>query len=269
MNKYFHYIKLFFIRAIFVKSDIITLIIVDLITIWSIIFLWLSILGENQSIAGYSLNDTIIYYLLAFYIRSLTFTNSTDNLAFTIKMGQLSEQLLKPRDIVFTQLARVIGDQVFKFLILTPFFLLILFTIFYNFNIPISLNQNLFIGILFGFIITIIAFLLGVFMDVIIGAVAFWIDEVWSLKHAQLLIFDLLTGKKIPLAFFPAILITISEYLPLRFLLSTPVEYILQKRDISNFSTDLIMLLSWLTIMFIFSKLIFKFGLKKYGAFGS
>jgi ABC-2 type transport system permease protein len=269
LGKYTNIAKTYFARALNIQADIYVLILTNFITISSVVFIWVSILSDKGSIAGYTLSDTVIYYLLALYIGIITYTNSVDNISFAIKNGSLSEQLLKPRNIILSQMARVFGDQLFKLIITSPF-VLIAFVIVSNLmNISFSFDLKSVFALSVGMVITILGLILGVLMDIAIGAIGFWLDEVWALKHAQVIVSDLLSGKRIPLAFFPPVLLMINNLLPIRFTISTPVEYFMQKRGPNDIMFDLLCLTVWLLFFIVFTSFIFKKGLKKYGAFGS
>jgi ABC-2 type transport system permease protein len=99
---------------------------------------------------------------------------------------------------------------------------------------------------------------------------AFWLDEVWSIKHFKEIITDLLGGKRFPLAFFPMAIQSINKFLPFQFIYFIPLEYILSKHTIKiNFAQDLFFVMSWIIIFILFSSFLYKRGIQKYGAFGN
>ena len=266
MNKYSALIKVFFTSAMIKRADFFGNIAVNVIQILAVVLLWLAIYNPNLKINGYSLQDTIIYYVLILLVTYATTTDTSDYVARSVKSGTLSEWLLRPRSILLTELARSIGGQVYRLLVLIPIYFLI-GVVLVSLNIGISFTPT---SIALGTLFVLLGFLVNCLLEYTLAMFAFWMDEVWSIKHFKEVVTDLLGGKRIPLAFFPAAILSINRFLPFQFIYFVPLEYFLGKRQINfNFAVDMLSLFAWIFIFLVMSSLLYKRGIEKYGAFGS
>jgi len=266
MNKYKAVIKVYFTSAIIKKADFLGNIVINLIQVIAVVLLWLAIYDPSQKINGYSLQDTIVYYALILLVTYATTTDTSDYVANSIKSGTLSEWLLRPRSILLTELARSIGAQIYRLMVLIPIYLVIGF-ILVSLNIGISFSFG---GIAIGMVFLLFGFIVNCLLEYTLAMFAFWMDEVWSIKHFKQLITDLLGGKHITLVFFPAIVLSINRFLPFQFIYFVPLEYILGKRQlVVNGPSDIFSLLIWIMLFLAISALLYKRGIEKYGAFGN
>jgi ABC-2 type transport system permease protein len=266
MKKYWALVKTQFTSAAVKKADFFGLIIVNSVQILAAVILWIAIYKPDQSINGYSLQDTIMYYIFILLITYVTSTSTTDYVAKNIKSGTLSEWLLKPRSIFLSELARVFGEQSFRVLVLVPLYLVIgLIIRLVTTSVSITL-ESIILCALFAFI----GFAVNCMLEYVIALLAFWIDEVWSLKHFKEIVTDILGGKRLPLAFFPPFMSVINNVLPFKFVYFIPLEYLMGKRFLhTTFTSDIILAVAWIAMFVIISKLLYKFGIKRYGAYGN
>ncbi len=65
---------------------------------------------------------------------------------------------------------------------------------------------------------------LGFLLDYSLGSLAFWLQDVSGVLSLERLLYGLLAGRFVPLAFFPPELTGLLEALPFRYLLSFPLE---------------------------------------------
>jgi ABC-2 type transport system permease protein len=266
MKKYWSLMKIYFASAMIKKADILGDIVINLIQIWAVLLIWLNMYSPNKTFAGFTLRDTIVYYITILLISYATTTDTADYISQNIKMGTLSEWLLRPRDILFTEIARSIGSQLYKLIVLVPVYLSILIILsILKVNIGLTV-----IGILLGCLFMVLGFLLNCIFEFMLAQFAFWMDEVWSIKHFKEVITDLLGGKRIPLNFFPVFIQSFNKYLPFQFIYFIPAEYILNKHTVNlNLAQDLTGICLWILLLFLLSVILFKQGIKKYGAFGN
>lgn len=266
MRKYLSIIKINFISALNKRADFYGQIINNSVQILAAVIIWIVIYTPEQAINGYTLNDTIVYYILVLLITYATYTSSVDVISANIKSGKISEWLLKPRDILLTELSRASGDQLFRVFVLTPVYIVIGIGItLANVGIKFTLE-----GIILGIFFIYLGFFINCLLEYSLGMIAFWIDEIWSVRHFKLVISELLGGKRIPLAFFPPFILAINNYLPFKFFFFVPLEYFLGKKQASTeFASDLGVTIIWLVLLTMMSVFLYNRGIKKYGAFGN
>lgn len=268
MSKYLALVKIFFNSAIIKRADFFGNMIVTLIQISAILLLWNAIFNSHTILNGYTLSDTISYYVFVLFISYASTITTADYIANNIKSGTLSQWLLKPWNILCCEISRSIGDQIYRLIILFPIFLvfgiLLSFQSNDNFLLSVSLTSTL-----LGIIFVIIGFFINCLFEYSLAMLAFWLDEVWSIKHFKEVITDLLGGKRIPLSFFPAIIKSINNFLPFQFFYFIPIEYFLGKRNYENLFFDLTLSSLWIIFFIVVANILYSFGLKRYGAFGN
>lgn len=266
MNKYLSILKISFASSLIRKADFVGNIIVNSIQIFAIVFLWVVVYKPNQTIGGFTLMDTIIYYVIILFITYLTTTDTVDYISKNIKYGSFSEWLLKPKSILLTEIARAFGEQFYRLAILIPFYLLLIIILnLLNIGVQFTLS-----GIIMGGLFIFLGFFMNCLFEYVLAMIAFWFDEIWSLRHFKEVVTDLMGGKKIPLAFFPLWVQNINKFLPFQFIYFIPAQYLLNKHTVSNnLFEDLFFLFFWIVIFIFSSEIMYRFGVKKYGAFGN
>ncbi len=265
MGKYLALVKNFFSSAIIKQADIFGNILINIIQIWAVVLIWQTVYSPRLSFGGFTLTDTILYYVVILLITFATYTNTADYISQNIKMGTLSQWLLRPTSILLTELARSLGEQLYKLLILVPIYIIVFLTVYF---LRIKTNISI-LGIVLGGFFMIVGFLLNCLFEYTLSILAFWMDEVWSIKHFKEVVTDLLGGKRAPLAFFPVIIQNINKFLPFQFIYFIPAEYMLGKHTVRNFVGDMSLLLLWLMFFIAVSKILYDQGIRKYGAFGN
>lgn len=266
MNKYWILAKTFFASAMVKRADFVGNIAVNSIQIFAIVLLWVIVYKPSQSIGGFTLTDTVLYYVIILFITYLTTTDTVDYISRNIKYGSFSEWLLKPRSILISEMARSIGEQFYRLIILIPFYALLVIVL-NSINVRTQLTSS---GILLGGLFILLGFIINCLFEYALAMIAFWFDEIWSLRHFKEVVTDLLGGKKIPLAFFPLWIKSINKFLPFKFIYFIPAQYLLNKHTASvNLFEDLFFSLSWIVIFILSSEILYRFGIRKYGAFGN
>jgi ABC-2 type transport system permease protein len=112
-------------------------------------------------------------------------------------------------------------------------------------------------------------FLMHFFLDLSIGWLAFWIDDVWSFEHFKGITFGILAGVSFPFEFLPGNIQWLFNFLPFKFLYYTPISYVLGKRGLEELGGDLLSISLWAVGFSVLSWLLWRRGLRKYEAFGN
>lgn len=208
-------------------------------------------------------NYTTTYFLLQGIVESGTFLFIDGLIAEQIFEGALSQYLLKPYSYVLNSLAKYCTAPIIKWLIGSPFIILVLsFLIFKGYVVDIS-----FLKLLLFFLSIPAGLLLNLSFIFIIAFSIFWFDKVWFLSDLGRAIIFIFSGSTIPLFVFSGNFSKIINILPFRYMLSFQLEIIISK-SLPSFHSFLIfglyIIAGWSTVYLLFKK-----GLKRYEAFGS
>ena len=188
------------------------------------IFLWWAVFDavgkvENVTIAGYSFEDMVAYYLLTMVSpRFSSMPGLASGIAYQIRNGEIKKFLVQPIDMLsFLLLTRVAHKLAYYSVAVGPFALVFfLCRGYFTAGWPAAEVIAAFVASL------VLSFLLGFFLEVCIGLVGFWFLEVSSLLFVYMLLNFFLSGHMFPLDLLPDPWRTVVELLPLKYLAYYP-----------------------------------------------
>lgn len=226
-----------------------------------LMMVWFAILGERQSINGFTKGDFTVYYLfitIGWYIVGGTFGQTTGN---KIKNGMINTTLLKPYDVVFGQAIEEQAWKVISLFLSLPIVALIIFLLRDIIYIHLSYGHVLFL---------IISLMLGginfALIQGLVGISAFWLTEVWPVDNLRSILLSLFGGLLVPLALMPPAIRFLADFLPFKYMFYVPVSILLSKT--SNPYFDIGIQCLYAVILFGIYKLVWGVGIKKYEAIG-
>lgn len=172
--------------------------------------LWNVIYGDKSVIAGLTITQTIWY---------LTFTETVElarvRLFMTIqeevKDGTIAYSLLRPYSWTGFTAARAMGENIVRIvpMMIEGFIIASLFT---------GFLPGYFSVLLPGFLLLVMAMLLTVFSQIIIGLLAFWFEEVMPFYMIYQKLIFIMGGMFLPIDFFPEWLQPAAKLSPFAFI---------------------------------------------------
>jgi len=236
------------------------------------IFLWWAVFesagdGNRSSgrIAGYGFENVVAYYLLTMISRAFSsMPGLASGIALQIRNGEIKKFLVQPVDMVgFLLLNRVAHKVAYYSVATVPFAFLFYFCRGYFVDgWPDAITMAAFVLSL------IMGFLLGYFLEVTIGLIGFWFLEVSSLLFVYMLMSFFLSGHMFPLDMLPQPWNQLVELMPLKYLAYFPSAVFLGKVSGAELARGLMIEAAWLLFFIVFSRLMFRFGVKRYSGFG-
>lgn len=263
MKKYLTYFNVSF-RAFFTyKADYLVGIIFNLVFFFIYFSLWKAIYSSNGAaiIDNFTLANTITYY----FIVTLIFRfDVTDNiwLGSDIWNGQLTNDLVKPWNVIWVHVLTTISTQAIEFLLYIPFAIFIFVFAFSYILIPAPIFILLFF----------ITLLFGIFLNFVINlsihALTFHFgDQEGNIGLVNYLI-SFLAGGIFPLAFLPEKIKPFFMSLPFRYLFDFPANVFLGKIAYTDIYIGWLQMFLWGLIFLAALLIIFQTGLKKYSGTG-
>jgi ABC-2 type transport system permease protein len=236
------------------------------------IFLWWAVfeaIGGGQrsegSIAGYSFENMVAYYLLTMVSRAFSsMPGLASGIARQIRDGEVKKYLIQPVDMVgFLLLNRVAHKIAYYSVALLPFaFVFFVCRGFFVDGWPDAMTLAAWIAAL------IMAFLLGFFLEATLGLIGFWFLEVTSLLFIYMLLNFFLSGHMFPLDMLPQPWNSIVNMLPLKYLAFFPAAVFLGRVQGPELLQGLITQAAWVVFFIITSRVAFARGVKRYSGFG-
>lgn len=223
--------------------------------------IWLSILGNKQNVGGFSKSDFIVYYFfqsLSWYIVGGTFSRWYGD---WIKNGTINKTLLKPYNVILEIFLREQAWKVMSLIISLPIVVVLIILLHNYINIHLTL---------YTVFLTIFSLALGginfALLEAIVGNSAFWITYVWPIADFETILLDLFGGLLVPIALMPKTLQQIAFFLPFKYIFYTPTSIFLQKSKNPIF--DIFIQLLFILMLFIFFRILWSLGIRKYESVG-
>ena len=236
---------------------------IEMVGLFSALFLWFAVYASNKTVGNYSFGQMIFYYAFIPLVGSLTEVYIISSLPKMIKDGRISTDLLKPYKISVCFFIRTISLKVAQQVLKLPFFLIMLAGIFLYFGLIINLS-NVILCLLF----CPFALFFNYLVDLCLSYTAFWIDDVWALKHLKIVLLLVFGGMAFPVDLVPTGLKSIFLFLPFKFVYYVPIS-IVQGISLDALFSNLVQIICWIAIFGVMAKLLWRAGIKKYGAYGN
>jgi len=230
------------------------------------IFLWTAVFGAagSGSMAGYTRNDVVAYYLLTMVARSFSsMPGLASGIATQIRNGEIKKFLIQPIDLMsFSLLARMGHKLVYYGIAIGPFAAVFYLCRGFFPGWPPAETFAAFLASL------VLSFFLGVFLEASLGLIGFWTLEISSLLFVYMLFNFFFSGHMFPLDILPEPWRTWIEYLPLKYLAYFPAAVFLEKIPANELWREVAVEAAWVVFFIILCRWLMHAGYRRYSGFG-
>jgi ABC-2 type transport system permease protein len=221
----------------------------NLIWVVMLYYLWQTVYAGTGTIQGFSWTQMRSYILLSYAINVLISFPSAWRMMGPIRSGEIAQDLLRPLDYLYSQLAMTLGAAAIEGG-LSALATLILGILVFGLLPPVSLTMLLLFLVSVG-----LGFLIKFLITFLTTLLCFWTINAIGLFWAQSAIINLFSGMLIPLAFFPTGLRTLAEWLPFQGIVYTPVMIYLGQIQGAALFQALVVQMGWVAILWIGARL--------------
>lgn len=264
MKKYLALFKSNLSASLQYRGALFTWILVELVSLSSATFLWLAVFRSNASVGNYDFNKIISYYLLVPIIGGFTSIFVSEHLPRKIKDGAISTDLMKPYSIATANLLNQLSIKLTQLTIKLPVYAVAGLFFISIFNLHIQ-----FVSLPLALAICVFSYTLHFFIDLALSYTAFWFDDVWSLSHMKTVLLMVFGGLSFPIDLVPQNIRVIFNILPFRFIYYFPIKVAQGNMPVNTLFTELGQLILWIVVFFVLGKVLWRQGLRKYGAYGN
>lgn len=230
------------------------------------VFLWTAVFAaaSQSTIAGYTNQEIIVYYLLAMVGRAFSsMPGLASGIARSIRDGTIKKYITQPVDMIgFLLLSRIAHKLVYYGVATGPFALVFFLCRDYFSGWPDLPTLLAFAASL------VMAFLLGFFLEATIGMIGFWFLEVSSLLFVYMLFTFFFSGHMFPVDMLPGFWGTLVQLIPLHYLAYFPAAVFLGKIQGAQLVAALWIEFAWIVFFLIASHWAYRRGLHRYSAYG-
>jgi viologen exporter family transport system permease protein len=265
MNTYWHIFNVGLQSALTYRVNFFSRALFNLVPLVAAIALWKAIYPDNTTeIAGYTLAQMLLYYLLVTILEAATAVTEDEwQIAAEIKDGQLGQFLVRPLNYLHYRLSLFCAGRVaYTLAALVPVGLFILWHRQYLMPPP-----DLVCGLLF-LVSVVLAGLLQFLLSYVTALLAFWVLEISSFSFILLAFERLVSGQMFPLDILPRPLAAAVMWTPFPYCTFFPVSLYLGRVNGSALATGLLLQLMWVVAIYALAGCVWRRGLKTYTLVG-
>ncbi|MDC0741862.1 ABC transporter permease [Polyangium mundeleinium] len=220
--------------------------------------IWTAVASEAP-VGRYGPSEFMGYFLAALVVRQVTGSWLVWEMNQEIRQGTLSQRLLKPIHPLWIYSAENLAALPLRAALCLP--VVVVAVVYANLTRSGPLLVIFFASLL-G------AWLINFFTMALIGSLAFFLESSTSVFEIWLITFMLLSGYVVPLELFPGWVRGVAEALPFRYTLGFPVEVVIGLMDTKSALRGLAVQYTYAAAAATAALLVFRAGVRRFGAFG-
>lgn len=257
MKKYWVIFKNSFQARLTYRADTFLMLFFEAFTLLFLIYLWFSVYSQGNQVGDYSLKGLIFYYIfINFITSSISAWSVSDQMAGIIGSGDISNYLIKPISLTLDMFFDNMGGLMQRFLIHFSLALgiILIYKPFASYNLS------------YFAISLIVAVIINFLIFYIIGLTTFYFGVNFGFAFLVFNFTNFFSGSLVPLDILPKIFLSISNYLPFKFLAFIPISVLSGKLE-----WNYMYLLGgciWILVLFFISRILYKQGLKRHESYG-
>lgn len=224
--------------------------------------LWRAVIESTSDgqIAGYSYEAMFQYLVLSILIANFVKVDSVERqISNAIKDGTLNKFLAQPVDFALYNLMTFFADS-------TP--VMLGGAIVYGVMLSTGFVSATAFQILSGLLVLLFGLFISFLLAFMIAALAFYMDEVWTLFVMKSMVMWFLTGQVIPLDMFPESVAEILKFLPFGYLAFVPTKIFTGTFSTEEILFALSVVFCWTFGLYLLYKIFWTYSLRRYSAFG-
>lgn len=220
------------------------------------IFVWQAIYNQTGEAGGFTISQIITYYILVATLRPLVLWGINEDMSRSISSGKINKELLNPITYFEYYFGVNLGEMSFGVVVGIAVFLIC--AIFWSVSLPISI-ANFFLFI----IMVLIGIPISFFLQMIIGTAGFYTNSIWGMQVLRKSIISIFSGVIAPITLFPTWFQNLSNILPFKELVYTPINIWLGQISINAIIIIIIKQIVWVVILYIIARIFFNHAVKK------
>ncbi len=251
------------------RADFVFATLVRFLPIITQVFLWGAIYGtfdgqSSRELNGYRYGDMVAYYLLVMLGRAFSsMPGLTTGIARDVRDGSIKKFLTQPIDLLQYLLWHRVAHKLVYYLMATGPFALVFWLCRDYFTIrPDAMTLSATIVSL------LLSFLVGFYIESLMGLAAFWYLEVSSLVFVYMLLSYFLSGHMLPLDWLPQPVSQVILCLPFKYLAYVPAAMALGRYTPAELGGELALESLWVLVLWRLNRWVLARGLHRYSAYG-
>jgi ABC-2 type transport system permease protein len=266
VRKYVNVLRVTLIERMTYRGDFFFATILRFLPMLTTILLWQAIYAGSGAadISGYSHHEMIAYLLLVHVSRMFSsMPGLSTGIARDVRDGSLKKYLIQPLDLIGYLLAyRIAHKMTYVLSTSLPYALLFFLCRGYFDSLPDVATFAAYVLAL------VLSFLVGFFLETMMGMVGFWFLEVTSLLYVVNTLNFFVSGQMFPLELLPPFWAGLLKALPFQYVAYFPAAVFLGKVQGNDLIVGLLVEAAWALAFMAMARGLYRLGLRRYSAYG-
>lgn len=220
------------------------------------IFVWQAIYNKTATSGGFELSQMITYYILVASISSFACWGINEDMAYSIRSGNINKELLNPISYFKYYFGMNLGEMAFALVV--GFATFVICSIFWTVTLPVNIGY-----FIMFFIVMILGIPVTFFLQMIVGTVGFYSSSIWGMQILRKAVISIFSGMIAPITLFPTWFQKLSNILPFKDLIYTPINIWLGQISASEILFITVKLIIWGILLYFIAKTFFNHAVKK------
>jgi ABC-2 type transport system permease protein len=269
LHKYWKILRVSLIERMTYRADFFLSTFLRFLPMLTTILLWQAIYtgsgkAEKGDLAGYTFDNMVAYLLLVHISRMFSSMPGLANgIARDVREGTIKKYLLQPIDMIAYLVSYRMAHKA-AYIVTSALPYAVLFGLCWKFfpGFPDALTMLAYLAAL------LLGFLIGFFFEATIGMISFWFLEVTSFLYVVNTLNFFVSGHMFPLDLLSPFWAGLLKALPFQYLAYFPAAVFLGKVQGMDLVYGLLAELAWALAFIFLSRVLFRFGLRRYSAYG-
>ena len=243
------------------RANFICFFIGEIMSAFIMYFVWKAVFlsSDSDTFMGFTMEDMVVYLFITFLTGYLTYSDGAFSVGMEILDGSIAMRMVRPCSFEMCFLFQELGNRLISMtMIFVP---MVAGVEIYRFCITGEVRFNL---MYFGFYLLslVFAYMISFYFNVIYGFMAFFFKNLWGTTLVKETLVSFLSGGIIPLAFLPAGLANVLNFLPFASLSYTPVMIYMGMYSVTEILWRIGLQIFWMLVMMGLSKLVWNSAVK-------
>lgn len=220
-------------------------------------YLWMAIYASASSsqLGGFSRSEMILYVFMSYTISDIVMIGISSEIGSDVIDGSVAMNLIKPISYRMYLTFKSIGIMIYR-MVVPSVFIWIGLEIYKVVGLGMAVSSPVTIAL--SLISIVLSFFIYVFFDYCFGMLAFVTTYIFGMNIIKNAALNLLTGKLIPVSFFPVFVQKVFSFLPFTAMTYVPVMIYLGKYSGAEALRQLFKQAVWVVILYLLGSLLWK-----------
>ena len=220
-------------------------------------YLWMAIYASSSTgqLGGFDRNEMILYVFMSYTISDIVMIGISSEIGYDVLDGSVAMNLIKPINYRCYLTFRALGTMIYR-IIVPSLFIWIGLEIYKVFGLGMPVSNPL--TIVLSLTSIVLSFFIYAFFDYCFGMLAFVTTYIFGMTIIKNAALNLLTGKLIPISFFPLFLQKVFAFLPFTAMTYVPVMIYLGKYSEAEAFMQIGKQALWVVILYLAGSLLWK-----------